>query len=78
MNNFLTNGGMAIPKLIQLDGETNEALNTWGPRPSIATQMVADYKKEHGVVDAEFKKDLQLWYNKNKGENLIEDFTSII
>jgi hypothetical protein len=78
MNHFLTNGGQAIPKLIQLDNETNKVINTWGPRPSFATKMVADYKKEHGKVDSEFKKDLQLWYNKNKGESLIEDFESFI
>lgn len=78
MNHFLTNGGQAIPKLIQLDSETNEVINTWGPRPSFATKMVTDYKKEHGKIDSEFKKDLQIWYNKNKGESLIEDFEIFI
>ena len=78
MSQFLTNGGQAIPKLIQLDNETNEVINTWGPRPSFATKMVVDYKKEHGKVDSEFKKGLQIWYNKNKGESLIKDFESFI
>lgn len=73
MNEYLTNGGQAIPKLIQT--QHNEVTGTWGPRPSIATNMVKEYKAEHGVVDAEFKKDLQLWYNKNKNESLFEDFS---
>ena len=77
MDLFLTNGGRAIPKLIALDKENN-VLNTWGPRPTIATKMVADYKIKHGSLDAEFKQDLQVWYNKNKGQSVQEDFMQLI
>lgn len=77
MDNFLTNGGRSIPKLIALDGDKN-VLFTWGPRPSVATKMIADYKEEHGAVDAQIKEDLQVWYNKNKGENVQEDITSLL
>ena len=73
MNEFLTNGNQAIPKLIQIID--NKVTKTWGPRPTIATKMVADYKSEHGKLDPEFKKDLQVWYNKNKSQNVIEDLT---
>jgi hypothetical protein len=76
MNEFLTNGNQAIPKLIQLEDE--RVTKTWGPRPTIATKMVTDYKAEHGKLDAEFKKDLQVWYNKNKSENVIEDLSELI
>lgn len=77
MDAFLTNGGRAIPKMIVLD-EAKNVIDTWGPRPTVATQMVSDYKKEHGGLDAEFKKDLQVWYNKNKGENVQEDVVEIL
>jgi len=77
MNLFLTNGGKAIPKLIVLD-KNNNVINTWGPRPSEATKMVTDYKAEHGALDADFKQSLQVWYNKNKGKNLQEDFIKLI
>lgn len=77
MDLFLTNGGRSIPKLIALDQEHN-VINTWGPRPTEATQMVADYKATHGAVDAQFKKDLQVWYNKNKGANIQEDFVNLL
>ena len=76
MNEFLTNGNQAIPKLIQLENE--KATKTWGPRPTIATKMVVDYKSKHGQLDADFKKDLQVWYNKNKNENVIEDLSELI
>ncbi|MGG6230088.1 thioredoxin family protein [Tenacibaculum sp. SDUM215027] len=77
MDEFLTNGGRSIPKLIALNDE-NEVINTWGPRPTIATKMVIDYKDKYGSLDADFKTDLQVWYNKNKGENTQEDIVSIL
>ena len=77
MDNFLTNGGRAIPKLIALDNENN-VLGTWGPRPDVANKMVADYKATNGSLDADFKKDLQVWYNKNKGINLQENLVALL
>jgi len=77
MNEFLTNGGKAIPKTIIVDNNNN-VINSWGPRPSIATQMVKDYKDENGSLDAEFKKNLQIWYNKDKGTNTQEDLVKLL
>lgn len=77
MDEFLTNGGRSIPKLIALDEDKN-VLFTWGPRPSVATKMIADYKEENGVVDAKVKEDLQRWYNKDKGVNVQEDIISLL
>ena len=78
MNKFLTNGNRSIPKLIAIDNASNQVVADWGPRPSIATDMVNDYKKEHGRLDAEFKKDLQIWYNKNKGGNTQDDILKLL
>lgn len=78
MDAFLTNGGKAIPKLIMVDNNSKEVLSTFGPRPSEATQMVVDYKEEYGMLTLEFKEDLQRWYNKNKGQNVIEDLVSLL
>lgn len=77
MDLFLTNGGRSIPKLIALDEELN-ILYTWGPRPQTATNMVLDYKTNHGYLDAQFKQDLQVWYNKDKGESIQNDFKELI
>ena len=76
MDLFLTNGGRSIPKLIALDKDNN-VIDSWGPRPTVATKMVADYKEKNGVLDSEFKQDLQVWYNKDKGQSVQEDFVSI-
>ncbi len=78
MNQFLTNGGKSVPKLIMIDRETLEVINTFGPRPSIATNMVITYKTEHGAITPEFKEDLQRWYNKDKGQSTIEDLVNLL
>ena len=78
MDTFLTNGARSIPKVIVFDKVNNEIVGEWGPRPSIATQMVEDYKREHGKLTDEFKQELQVWYNKNKGQNILEDILELL
>lgn len=78
MDAFLTNENRAIPKVIMMDRETGEILGTYGPRPSEATNYVNTFKAKHGLLTADFKEDLQHWYNTNKGQNIIEDITEIL
>lgn len=78
MNHFLTNNAMSIPKLIVLDENTLEVLGEWGPRPSKATQMAADYKRKHGALTPEFKEQLQQWYNTDKGKNTLDDLLQLL
>ena len=78
MDLFLTNGGKSIPKLIQFDNTSKTVLNSYGPRPTEATKLVNDFKKKHGTLTAEFKEDLQRWYNKDKGQNVIKDLVELI
>lgn len=66
MNDFLTNGGKSIPKLIILD-EENNVIGDFGPRPEPARKLIADYKAIHGVVDEPIKVELQKWYLHDKG-----------
>ena len=78
MNRFLTNGGMSIPKLIAIDDISGEVIGDWGPRSTAATKLVEDYKAEHGQLTAEFKQDLQVWYNKDKGQSVLKDLTRLL
>jgi len=78
MDMFLTNGGRSIPKLIIIDDETGDVLNTYGPRPSEATSFVNRYKAKYGTLTLEFKEDLQHWYNNDKGQNIIKDITELL
>ena len=78
MNRFLTNGSKSIPKVVMIDDATGDVINTYGPRPSIAAKLVNDYKVEFGKLTPEFKEDLQVWYNKDKGLNVLEDLTHML
>ncbi len=66
MDQFLTNGGRSIPKLIAVRNSDLKVLGTWGPRPEVAQEMVREFKKIPNGDYQEFVKGLQLWYAKDK------------
>ncbi|GGW51165.1 thioredoxin family protein [Arenibacter certesii] len=78
MEGFLTNGAMAIPKLIALDNATKEIIGEWGSRPSTASKMVQEQKEKVGEFTPEFIEELQQWYNKDKGQNTINDLLPLL
>ena len=78
MNQFFTNGNKAIPKLIVIDNNSEKIVGEWGPRPTEATKLVQDYKEKHNGLDAQFKEDLQKWYNKDKGKDTLNDILAIM
>ena len=78
MNLFLTNGSKSIPKLVMIDDASGEVVSTFGPRPNVAKQLVKDYKAEFGALTPEFKQDLQVWYNKDKSQNTLQDLARLI
>ncbi|GAA4439699.1 thioredoxin family protein [Ravibacter arvi] len=69
MNQYLTNGGKSIPKLIVLDQDGNERF-TWGPRPAGAQLIYDDYKQNPGRPFSELTEDLQRWYNADKTHSI--------
>ncbi len=78
MDHFLTNGARSIPKLIMLDTNSFEVLGEWGPRPAKAAKMVVDYKQVHGKLTAEFREELQNWYNKDKGQESLKELIDLL
>ncbi|SNR70917.1 thioredoxin family protein [Flavobacterium sp. ov086] len=78
MNNYLTNGGRAIPKVIVICKEAGIVRADWGPRPKGATELMANYKKEFGVIDEKIKTDLQLWYLADKGVSVQQELVEIM
>ncbi len=64
MDKFLTNGGRAIPKLIQLNEEL-EIENHWGPRPKTAQEMVL-LLKSNPETSSRYSEHLHKWYAQNK------------
>lgn len=78
MNQFLTNGGKAIPKLLVLDAETLTVLSDWGPRPEEAKNLILDYKAQHGIVDETAKTNLQKWYLQDKGISTQKEILKLV
>ena len=78
MDLFLTNGSMSIPKLIVFDNETQEVINDWGPSPLIIINKTKEFKATHDTLTPEFKKEIQVWYNQNKGKCIASDLLKLI
>ncbi|MCG2610115.1 thioredoxin family protein [Flavobacterium sp. SM15] len=78
MQEFLTNGARAIPKLIILDVETHQVLGAWGPRPEAAARLIKEYKAKYGVVNEEAKTELQKWYLNDKGLSTMEEIMKVM
>lgn len=77
MDQFLTNGGRAIPKLIALDKETLEILGTWGARPATAQKLFEDLKAQD-MPKPLIMENLQRWYNNDQGRSLMSEFAILI
>lgn len=69
MDQYLTNGGRSIPKLICLDQEDREIF-VWGPRPASIQKVVNDTKAE-GITDhAILLERIQQSYNLDHTESI--------
>ncbi len=76
IDQYLTNGGRAIPKLVMFDKNGNE-LFQWGPRPEKAKKLVAQWKAEGDTAD-QFNEKLHLWYGRNRGKAFEDDFLKLL
>ena len=77
-SNEPTTAPKSIPKLIAIDNDTQKVIGDWGPRPSTATTLVDEYKQQYGTLTPEFKQDLQVWYNKDKGQDTLKDLLKLL
>lgn len=73
---YRTNGSLSIPKLVIKD-EKGKDLGTWGPRPKTCQEFYNNLKAG-GADFEEMKKELQQWYNSNKGLDLQEELSVLV
>ncbi|MGU3376968.1 thioredoxin family protein [Chryseobacterium sp. M5A1_1a] len=76
INEYLTNGGKSIPKLIIRNVENND-IATWGPRPKRAQDLYNQLVEESADFERT-KTELQNWYNENMGIDLQQEFLQLI
>ena len=72
MENHLTNGAKAIPKVIITD-DTESVLWTWGPRPSALQSLVKEWLSKGTTKEEKLKKATQ-WYLRDQGETIQKDW----
>lgn len=78
MENYLTSGARAIPKLIAVNDTLGKDAFVWGPRPAHAQKLLTAWKNNpEGKTWDEFEKELHGWYAKDKATSIQEEFIHI-
>ncbi|MFC2094988.1 thioredoxin family protein [Candidatus Bipolaricaulota bacterium] len=78
IDQYLTNGGRAIPIVIVLDEEFSERIH-WGPRPAQAQSIVTEHKAAiaAGEIDkAEVHKKVRAFYARDHGKAVVSELTA--
>ena len=76
IDQYLTNGGKSIPKLV-IRNEQGEDIAVWGPRPAVLQDIFLAMKEE-GKPFEEIKEAIQKWYNEDKGIALSKELIALI
>lgn len=75
---FLTNGTRSIPIVVILD-ENNEVIAHWGPRPLYGIELFKKHKANpENYPKEQFYNDIQLYYAKNRGLDVINEILDLI
>jgi len=70
---------VSTPKLILVNHDSYELLNTWGPRPIPAQEILFEWKQNKEVMTHdEFEKKLHLWYANDKGQTSLNEIINLI
>ncbi|MEM9325510.1 MAG: thioredoxin family protein [Bacteroidota bacterium] len=78
MDEFLTNGGRSIPKLLILNSEL-EVQGTWGPRPEQAQALYNSWKNDPNKPPyREFQVEMQKWYLADKGVSTFQEISAVL
>lgn len=78
IDQYLTNGGRAIPKLLLLDKVTLQVLATWGPRPYPAQQIALDWKRNQNMTHEEMSQLVHTWYAKDKSHTVQQEMIELL
>jgi hypothetical protein len=78
MDQYLTNGGRSIPKLVCLHADTLEEIGTWGPRPGEFQRKAMEWKDDPDLSHEEWAEKLHAWYAKDKSQTIQADFEKLL
>ena len=77
MDQYLTGGGKAIPKLLVLHPDTLAEITHWGPRPAPAQELVIKMKAE-GATHEEFSLQLHTWYAHDRTQTTQTELLALV
>lgn len=78
MDLYLTDGAKSIPIFVGIDSEGNEIFR-YGPRPKHGMDLLNKHKENPEIYTADqFHAELQIWYNKDKGKSIYEEFINLL
>ena len=84
MDQYLTNGGRSIPKLIILDAENLQELANWGPRPQELQRWVDEKQKERDHFETKMDwvnsihEGMHKWYGKDRGQSVQQELHQLL
>ncbi len=73
MDQFLTNGGRAIPILLVVDKITHQVQKHWGPRPAALQTQVIEWKKDTNLTHEHFLEQIHTWYTQDKSQSIQQE-----
>lgn len=76
IDEYLTNNGRGIPKLVAIDSD-NDIMFTWGPRPKDIQTEFLDLRN-NGLEKSEITKTIQTLYARDKGISIQKDFIEVL
>jgi hypothetical protein len=77
IDQYLTAGSRAIPKVLVLRADTLAEVTTWGPRPAPAHELVMRLKAE-GMAHDDFIKELHTWYAHDRTQTTQQELLALL
>ncbi len=77
MDQYLTGGGKAIPKLLVLHPDTLAEITHWGPRPAPAQALFRKLKEESATHE-EFSLQLHTWYAHDRTQTMQNELLALV
>lgn len=77
IDQYLTNGGRAIPVVLFMNKENGDVISKWGPRPEFLQEKMQIWKTETSDI-WELSKWIHTWYAKDKTQSIQEEMLKIL
>ncbi len=78
MDQFLTNGGRSIPKLIAINLDVFSSPWSWGPRPDVLQEWYLNKKSAADFNYETVSEEMHLWYAKNRHAELVDEIVELL